>query len=326
MAEQAVSHALDAWRRDGRLALLAVAVLAVTLAFMSIGLRGNLAFVLELRATQLLVLVVVGVAIAVSTVLFQTISNNRILTPSIMGLDALYLFCQTALVFALGGLGFASLDERIKFGGEVAVMMALALALFLPLLRRHVDMTLMLLTGVVLGVLFRSLSLLLARLIDPNDFAVLQGASFASFTNAPAALLFIGAAVTVAGAAVAWRVRHLLDILALGRDAAVGLGVQWRGAVTGLLLLVALLVAVSTALVGPVAFLGLLVVALAERLTGTRRHAVLLPASALMAVLVLVGGQVVLQHGLGGESVLSVVIEFAGGLVFLMLLFGARRP
>ncbi|MEO4000338.1 iron chelate uptake ABC transporter family permease subunit [Mesorhizobium sp. CAU 1732] len=325
MAEPTTLPALDAYRRDGRLALLAAAAVAVFVAFMTIGLRGNIAFVLELRATQLLVFAQVGIAIAVSTVLFQTISGNHILTPSIMGLDALYLFCQTALVFALGGLGFATLDAQVKFAGEVILMMALALALFLPLLRQRVDMTLMLLTGVVLGLMFRSLSSLIARLIDPNDFAVLQGASFASFTTAPAELLAIGGVVTVAGVAVAWRARNVLDILALGPDAATGLGVAWRPTVTALLLLVAALVAVSTALVGPIAFLGLLVVALAERVMGTRRHAVLLPAASLIAVLVLVGGQVLLQHGLGGQSVLSVIVEFVGGLVFLMLLFGRRR-
>lgn len=316
--------ALDAYRRKGLLTGLALLALVAVVAFLTIGLRGNIAFVMELRLTQLAILLQVGIATALSTVLFQTISGNPILTPSIMGLDALYLFCQTVLVFMLGGYGFATLDPHLKFGGEVLAMMSLATLLFLPLIGKRTDMALMLLAGIVLGLLFRSLSALLARMIDPNDFAVLQGASFATFATVRTDLLAIGAVVTIAGAAVCWRSRHLLDVLALGPDAAIGLGVSWRPTVTALLMLVAVLTAISTALVGPLAFLGLLVAALAERLTDTRRHATLLPAAALIAVVVLVGGQTVLQHGIGGEAVLSVIVEFLGGAVFLFLLVGRR--
>ncbi|WJR65223.1 iron chelate uptake ABC transporter family permease subunit [Neorhizobium sp. CSC1952] len=311
---------------DRRLLYLGLAALLCVAAFMTIGLRGNIGFVLGLRAAKLAALLQVSVSIAASTVIFQTVTGNRILTPSIMGLDALYLFGQMLLVFLLGGMGYAALDPQFKFGGEVLVLMALATGLLLPMLRRRVDMGLMLLAGVIFGVLFRSLHSLLARLIDPNDFAVVQGASFANFNDVRTDLLVFAAVLTLVGAAIAWRARHVLDIVALGPDAATGLGVTWARTVTGLLLLVSALVAVSTALVGPVAFFGLLVVAVAERLVDTRRHAVLLPAAALTAVFILVGGQTLFQHALGNSSTLGVVIEFAGGLVFLLLLvLGSRK-
>jgi iron complex transport system permease protein len=313
-------------RHEGRLAVMAAVAVLVGVAFMTIGLRGNLAFVIELRAVRLAAMVLVGVAVAVSTVVFQTVCANRIITPSIMGLDALYVFCQTALVFSLSGFGFAGIDPRLHFLGNFTVMTSLALALFLPMLRQRFDLTLMLLTGVVLGVLFRSLTTLLARLLDPNDFAVLQGAVFASFNTVEPGLLLLAGVITVAGVAIAWRARHILDVLSLGTDTAIGLGVAWRGTAAGLLVLVAALVSTSTALVGPMAFLGLLVVSLAERIVGTNRHAILLPAAALTAIIVLVGGQTVLQHALGGEGSLGIVVEFVGGLVFLAILFaGGRR-
>ncbi|RWF76599.1 MAG: iron ABC transporter permease [Mesorhizobium sp.] len=312
-------------RLEGRLAMMAAVAVLVSVAFMTIGLRGNLAFVIELRALRLAAMVLVGVAVAVSTVVFQTVCANRIITPSIMGLDALYVFCQTALVFALSGFGFAGIDPRLHFLGNFTVMTSLALALFLPMLRRRFDLTLMLLTGVVLGVLFRSLTTLLARLLDPNDFAVLQGAVFASFNTVEPDLMLLAGVITVAGVAIAWRARHVLDVLALGTDTAIGLGVAWRGMAAGLLVLVAALVSASTALVGPMAFLGLLVVSLTERIVGTNRHAILLPAAAFTAIIVLVGGQTILQHALGGEGSLGIVVEFAGGLVFLAILFAAGR-
>lgn len=311
---------------DRRLLGLGIAALAVAGAFLGIGLKGNIAFVLELRLLKLAALVQVGVAIAVSTVIFQTVTGNRILTPSIMGLDALYLFGQMLLVFLLGGIGYVTLDPQLKFGLEVALLMGLSCAVLLPMFRSRLDMGLMLLAGVVFGVLFRSLQSLLARLIDPNEFAVAQSASFANFNAVRTDLLVFAAIVTVASVIVAWRARHVLDVVSLGPDAATGLGVSWAGTVTGLLLLVSALVAVSTALVGPVAFFGLLVAALAERIVDSRRHGTLLPAAALTGIIVLVGGQTLFQHALGNAAALGVVIEFVGGLVFLLLLvLGSRK-
>ncbi|TIM36595.1 MAG: iron ABC transporter permease [Mesorhizobium sp.] len=312
-------------RHEGRLAMMAAIAVLVGVAFMTIGLRGDLAFVVELRAARLAAMVLVGVAVAVSTVVFQTVCANRIITPSIMGLDALYVFCQTALVFALSGFGFFGIDPRLHFFGNFTAMTSLALALFLPMLRQRFDLTLMLLTGVVLGVLFRSLTTLLARLLDPNDFAVLQGTVFASFNAVEPDLLLLAGLITVAGVAIAWRARHVLDVLALGTDTAIGLGVAWRGTAAGLLVVVAALVSASTALVGPMAFLGLLVVSLTGRIVGTDRHAILLPAAALTAIIVLVGGQTILQHALGGEGSLGIVVEFVGGIVFLAILFAGGR-
>lgn len=312
------------WSGRSAAILVWVAAAVVSVLFMTLHVRGSLAFAMELRSTQLLAILQVGVAVAVSTVLFQTITGNRILSPSIMGLDALYLFCQTALVFVLGGVGYAMLDRGWKFGGEIAAMMAMSLVLFLPLLRRRSEMMLMILAGVVLGIMFRSLSSLMARLVDPNAFAVVQGASFARFGNVDPGLLALTLPLILGGCLFAWRARHVLDVLSLGRDAAVGLGVNWERWVTTLLLLVAALTACATALVGPLAFLGLLVVALAERLCQTRRHAVLLPAAAGMAILVLAGAQTLGRAGLGGGATVSVIVEFAGGLVFLALLFSRR--
>lgn len=308
-----------------RLVILAGIAFASILAFLFIGLRGNIGFALELRLVRLATLLEVAVAIAVSTVLFQTVTGNRILTPSIMGLDSLYIFGQLLLIMLIGGMGFATLDARVKFGGEVLLLMVLSCALLFPILRMRIDMGLMLLAGVVLGVLFRSLSMLVARLIDPNEFAVAQHATFANFNNVDTELLAISAALTTVGVAAAWRMRHILDVLLLGRENAIGLGVNWLKSVTGLLMLVAALVSVSTALVGPVAFLGLLVIALAEKVTGSRRHGLLLPAAMLIAIILLVGGQTLLQHGLGGASTLGIVIEFAGGLVFLLMLVAGSR-
>jgi iron complex transport system permease protein len=308
-----------------RLVILGAALMVAAAVYLLPGLGPKWQFVLGLRATRLAGLVLVGVAIAVATVLFQTVSRNRILTPQIMGIDALFVFLQTALVASLGPIGFAMLPNEARFGAEVALLVAASVLLFGTLLGRGAqDIPRMILTGVILGILFRSLSGFLSRMMDPNAFAIVQAETVASFLRVDAALLPMAAGVTVAASAVALWLSPRLDVLALGRPAAVSLGLAHDRLVLAVLALVAVLVAVATALVGPLAFLGLLVAALARPLAGSDRHLPLLITAALLSALMLVAGQALFERALGQQTALAAVIEFAGGLVFLFLLLKGR--
>ncbi len=310
---------------DKRLLALGLVLTLLCAAFLTLGARGDWGFVLAYRGTKLAALLLVGVAVAVATVLFQTVSGNRILTPSIMGFDALFVLLQTSLVFALGGVGAAALPAALRFSLEFGLLLGGALLLFGTLLGSgRTDLHRMVLTGIILGVLFRSLAGFLQRLIDPNDFVVVQASSFASFGAVDGDLLGLAAGLSTLALLGTWSLRHRLDVLALGRDHAISLGVDHRRSVLLVLVLVAALVSVSTALVGPVTFFGLLVSALAHLVMRTHRHASLLPAAALVAGIVLVGGQFVVERLLGLAATLSVVVEFLGGLAFLYLVL--RRP
>lgn len=315
-------------RRAARLIATLLGLLAASSLiwmFQGLGAGGNRAFILHLRGTKLAGLVVVGAAVGVATVLFQTVAANRVLTPSIMGFDALYVLLQTGLVAVLGIAGFAALPGGAKFLAEVATMSLLAAALFGTLLGRGArDIPRTILTGVILGMLFRSLSTFLARIMDPNAFAVVQSASFASFGRLDASLLPAGGAIAGLCAALALWLAPRLDVLALGREVAVPLGLRFDRLVLVTLGLVGMLVSVSTALVGPVAFFGLLVAGLAHGLAPSARHAVLLPAAGLIGALILVAGQTLFERLMGQTATVSVVVEFAGGLFFLFLLLKGR--
>lgn len=182
------------------------------------------------------------------------------------------------------------------------------------------DLHKVLLIGLVFGTLFRSLSGLLQRLLAPGEFAVLQGRVFATFTRAPPEIIALASAIVLSIALAVWRLRYELDVLALGRSAALNLGVPYQQKTLTLLLLVSLLVAISTALVGPLTFLGLLIANLTYQIIGSHRHQYLLPGVFLTGTIALVGGQLVLERMLNMAGTLSVVIEFAGGALFLYLL------
>jgi iron complex transport system permease protein len=301
--------------------LLSVLAAALVATFMLIDLRGNIGYILPRRAIKVGSMLLVAYAVGVSTVLFQTVTSNRILTPSIMGFDALYMLIQTALTFAIGGQALLSLGAPARFVIEVGLMVGFSFLLYRWLFTGGgKSLHLMLLVGIVFGVMFRGISSLLQRLIDPSEFIILQDLFFASFNNVDGLLLLVSVAAVAAVSGLAWRMRHQLDVLSLGRDMALNLGVDHKRSVTSVLVICAVLVAVSTALVGPITFFGLLVASLAYQLCSHFRHAYVLPIAVLLGVIALVGGQLVLERVFAFDTALSIVIEFVGGIVFIALL------
>jgi iron complex transport system permease protein len=327
-ADGAAGAVVPAGPRPGlRLALLAVAAVAVVLAFVTLGALDAWELIVPMRLERVATMVLVAVAIAVSTVLFQTVTENRILTPAVMGFDSLYALIQTAAVFFLGSTAVIGLAAPLRFAGEVAAMVVFSFLLFRWIFggaRR--SLYLVVLVGIVFGVLFRSLSTFLQRVIDPNEFLIVADRLFASFNAVDRGLLGVCAVVVALCCGWVWGRRRELDVLALGRSNAVTLGLDHHRSTMAVLVVCALLVSVSTALVGPITFFGLLVANLAYLVAGTHRHAVVLPVASLIAVITLVGGQTILEHVFGLDTVLSVIVEFVGGIVFIMLLVrGGRR-
>lgn len=303
--------------------ILALSLLtaALVVVFMTIDLAGNLSYVLPLRANKVAAMLLVAYAVGISTVLFQTVTGNRILTPSIMGFDALYILLQTFLAFTIGTQALLTMGAGTRFVMEVVLMVGFSWLLYRWLfIGGGKSLHLVLLVGIIFGTLFRGISSLLQRLIDPSEFVVLQDLFFASFTNVDSSLLGVSTLAIIAASAAGWRIRNRLDVLALGRETSLSLGVDHKRTVTQVLVICSVLVAVSTALVGPITFFGLLVASLAYQLSAVFRHKYVLTLAVLLGAVALIGGQLILERVFGFETALSIVIEFVGGIVFIALL------
>jgi iron complex transport system permease protein len=237
-----------------------------------------------------------------------------------MGFDALYVLIKTAIVFFLGVGALISIDSQIQFLVEVLVMVGASSLLFRWLfLGEERSLHLLVLVGIVFGILFRSLGNFMQRMLDPGAFNVLQDTLFASFSTTDPTILSVSCVIVLAVSVVGLRLMHTFDVLSLGRSHAVNLGVDYRRTVAIILVLVAILVSVSTALVGPVTFFGLLVATLAHSLVGNSKHRFVLPAAFLLSVICLVGGQTLLERVFAFDTALSIIIEFLGGIVFIIL-------
>ena len=297
-----------------------------TAVFLTWGVDGHWDYALPRRSEQLVALCVVGVATAMSTVVFQTLTQNRILTPSIMGFDALYGLFATTLVFALGSSEVDDINPWLLFFATTLLLLGGATALYRWMLgdgsRGLYTLVLM---GVIAATLFSSIQGFMVRIMDPNEFDSLLTRLIPSFGRLDTSVLAVAVVLLAVGIVIAYRHASALDVLALGRERAIALGVDYQRTVTVLLMTVALLVAVSTALVGPVTFLGLLVANVAYQVTNTWRHRINLVAAALVAMAALILGQALLQHVLHFNATLGSLISVVGGVVFIALMLRKAR-
>ena len=282
--------------------------------------------VAELRATSVVVMVIVAFCQAIATVSFQTITNNRIITPSIMGFESLYVAVQTAAVYFLGVAALLSLQGVPQFVLQVALMVGLSLLLYGWLLSgRYGNLQIMLLVGIIVGAGLASVSSFMRRLLSPSEFDVLAARLFGSVSNADPDYLPVAIPLCVAAGGLLWARAGRLNVMALGRDATMSLGLDHRAELMRVLLLVSTLMAVSTALVGPMTFLGFLVATLAYQLADTHDHRHVFPVAVLTGFVVLAGAYFVMKNVFYAQGVVSIIIELVGGSVFLLVILRKGR-
>ena len=301
------------------------------------------------RIPIVIALVLVGTAVGLSSVVFQTITTNYILTPSVMGLDNLYVLLQTLVLYFVGSTQLTTMQSPLCFMGALLLMVCVSTGIFFYMFRGQNggNFYFVVLVGMIFGITFGGLSNFMQVLIDPSEFAILEGRLFASFNRINEELLFTAggvgvalhvgvtaqanAAVTVCGlviaATVIWLVCDLrkLDVLTLGRSTAITLGVNYKWVVLRSLMIVSILASASTVLVGPVTFLGILIVSIARFIFPTYRHIVLMPGTALVGVAALTFGMLLTERWLNFSVPLSVIINFVGGVYFIYLIMKIKR-
>lgn len=279
------------------------------------------AYFLSTRTPKILAILLASVAIACSSLVFQTITQNPILTPSILGFDSLYVMLQAGILLIFGSSSMLITQPLLNFVVTTGFMLLLSMGLFSFYFRKeNKNLYALLLIGIVCSSLFSSITNFFTLITDPNEFSVVQRAMFASFNNVNAALVYWSFIPIIPAMLWLWTRGHELDVFWLGNDNAQSLGINTHKTMLQMMLVISLLVSVATALVGPVLFLGLIVVSLTRQLFQTYRHPTLLLASSLLAFVMLTSGQWLIERVFQFDTTISVVINFVGGGYFLWLL------
>ena len=284
------------------------------------------AYAMGLRLPRLAVILIAGFAISAAAIVFQTIIRNTIVTPCLLGMNSLYLLIHTAVVFFLGSGSLFAVNPVYAFAADVIVMGFVAGFIYYTIFQKTGGNVLyVLLIGTVLSTFFSSMQNSLTRIMDPNEYDALLNTLTASFTNVNAACIIPGAILL---AAIAWWLRKdlaILDVISLGREQAVSLGVDYERTLRRLMVGVALYIAVATALVGPLSFLGLITANVARQLFTTYRHTWLIAGSASVGMLILTAGQFVVEHVMVYAVPVSVFVTIGGGIYFLYLVLTAGK-
>jgi len=278
------------------------------------------------RADALIAMAIVAVCQAMATVAFHTVTNNRILTPSIMGFESLYVAINTATIFFLGAAGLNDARTLPTFLFQMALMVGLSLVLYSWLLtnNKH-NMHAMLLVGVVIGGGLGSLSTFMQRILTPSEFDVLTARLFGSINNAESDYYPIVIPTVAIVAALLLLNARTLNAISLGSDVSTNLGVNHKGHAIYTLILVSLLMATTTALVGPMTFLGFLVATLAYQCTDTYDHRFIFPMAIGLAFLLLTAAYFLMRHVFAAQGVVSIIIELVGGCAFLFIILRKGR-
>ena len=273
---------------------------------------------LSSKLRKLVLMLIVGAAIGASVVVFQAVTTNRLLTPSIMGLDAVYLFIKVLLVFAFGVQSFLVTNLYVNFFITLIVMIIFSLLLFQGVFRiGNVSVYFILLIGVILGTFFRSITSFLELIINPEYFLAVQSAMFANFDASNEKLVTVSGILLIILIIIVVMLIPYLDVLLLGRSQAINLGVSYETMTRILMILVAVLVSVSTALVGPITFLGLLTVNLAHEIMKTYEHKYILPATICLSWISLFLAQGIVENLFEATTQVSIIIDLVGGSYFI---------
>ncbi|WP_346847513.1 iron chelate uptake ABC transporter family permease subunit [uncultured Clostridium sp.] len=306
-----------------KLYILGIVALFVIGLFLFEGLNGrNWDYNLSKRIPKVIAIAVTGGSIAFSSMIFQTVTNNRILTPSILGLDSLYMFVQTISVFLFGASSIFMINRNVNFMVSVTIMLVGTLVLYKILFKKdgNSNIFFLLLVGTVLGTLFKSMTSFMQVIIDPNEFETLQSKMFASFANVNTDILLISVIALLIIFVLFYDDVKKLDVMLLGRDQAINLGIDFDRFSKKILIVVAVLVSISTALVGQITFLGLLVVNLSYQFLNTYKHSYQITGSILISIIALIAGQFIVERILNFGSTVSIIINFIGGIYFIYLL------
>lgn len=313
-----------------KLTMLAVMMIVVTLAFLFVGVKFHneklLRYAMKLRIPKVLAMIITAFAIGGATIVFQSVINNTIVTPCLLGMNSLYTLIHTSVVFVLGSGSVIFTNSNLSFLIDLVLMGVIATVVYSWLFKMTgYNVLYVLLVGTVMTSLFSSIQSTLTRIMDPNEYDTLLTSLVASFTNINSEIIIFSVLVLALIILIFRKELALLNVITLGKEQAINLGVDYDRCIRKLLLLVTLCIAVATAMVGPISFLGLIIANISRQLLKTYRHSQLILGSAFIGVVALIGGQFVVERVFVYSVPISVFITVVGGIYFLYLIFAGKK-
>ena len=276
--------------------------------------------VYDFRMVRSLLAVLIGMGLAVSGAIFQTISKNELASPSLLGVNAGAGLAVMLLVVATAetaGLGLWEQPTAAILGGAAAALFIYRLSVRRG--RTSSTYTLVL-NGIAVTAGLHALQMLIVVGLDPNKFHSVNTWLIGSiFGNSWTHVHLLGLVVFLA--TLFFIVSHeTLDILALREETAIGLGVSINRARFIYLMVAVVLAASCVAIGGSIGFIGLICPHIARRLVGVS-HRWYLPMTALLGAILLVAADWFARIVIAPDEMLvGLVVSLIGAPYFLYIL------
>ena len=281
--------------------------------------------VVRRRQNAIIAMLLAATCQAFATLLFQTVTNNKIITPSLLGFEAIYSTINTATMYFLGINSFIALSGMTYYLSQIAIMVIISLLLFSTLLKKHRNIDFLLLIGIIMGQGLRSISAFMRRLLSPSEFDVLQAKLFTSVNNSDPSYFLISAIIIGVVGFIIFTKSNKLNVIGLGEDVSNNLGLNYKKSIIYTLIGVSILMSVSTALIGPMNFFGFLTVSICYEISKTYDHKYLFLMALFLAYFIITLAYFVMNHIFNANGVVSILIELVGGLYFLYIVLRKGR-
>lgn len=281
--------------------------------------------VVRRRMVAIVAMIIAAICQSLSTVTFQSITNNRIITPSLLGFESLYSVIHTSTIFFFGAGALINFTGTGPFLFQVAVMVLMSLILYGWLLSgKYGNLQLMLLIGIIIGAGLNSVSTFMRRLLAPSEFDILQARLFGSVNHSDPDYFPIVIPMVIIVAVLLLTNSRKLNVVSLGKDVSTSFGVNHQASVIYTLVLVSILMSISTALIGPLTFYGFLVATLSYQAAPTYDHRYIFPMALAIGFLIITSAYFFMNHIFNAQGVVSVIIELFGGIIFLIVILRKR--
>lgn len=278
----------------------------------------------RIRLPRAFLAAIVGAALSLAGLGFQAITRNPLADPTVLGVSSGAAFGVTVAV-VLGLVGPFSHPALAAGFGFAGALVAAVTVYAVARVDGRLPVASLLLAGVIVGLFFSASVMLLTVLLGTAELHGVVVWLMGSLGPAQGSTLAVLAAALGVGVAVLGRQAARLNLLALGEEQALTLGVEGERVKRAVFVAAALITGASVAAAGSIGFVGLIVPHAARLLLGPDNRR-LVPASALLGASFLVLADLLARTVAAPTEIpVGVITAFCGTPLFIGLLRARRE-
>lgn len=280
--------------------------------------------ILSLRLPRIAAAALAGGALAVAGVGFQALTRNPLAEPSVLGVSsgAAFGVVIAQLIGSTGAVVDALKVTAFGFGGALVAGAAVYL---IASVHGSFPIQTLLLSGVIVGIFFASAVTVLTSLVDVNRLGGIIHWLLGNIAPLPGPSLLLFAALAALGFGLIVGQARELNVLALGEEAALQLGVNAERLKLQVFVAAALLTASVVAFAGPIGFVGLIVPHMLRMLLGPDNRLLVPTAMVGGGIFLLLADTIARNIVAPAELSVGVITAFFGAPFFVYLLRTRHR-